>query len=180
MKNYTGQSNFTGILICQENRANGPRASKTIFFWGKGWKSVNLGETNRHMKQKTTMLSVKSCLGMRICAHTHVDLLFSPLIAGIRKSHICHFFFFSFSEQKNPCLLNPCQMNQTCVRKAVATLCLMSVNARQDSTEPFVKRLLPFMQMRWQEHDTFLSIKLIFVSILLTLWTCADFKILSD
>ena len=117
MKNYTGQSNFTGILICQENRANGPRASKTIFFWGKGWKSVNLGETNRHMKQKTTMLSVKSCLGMRICAHTHVDLLFSPLIAGIRKSHICHFFFFSFSEQKNPCLLNPCQMNQTCVRK---------------------------------------------------------------
>ena len=53
MKNYTEQSNFTGSLACQENRANGPRSSKT------GWKSVNQGETNRHMKQKTTMLSVK-------------------------------------------------------------------------------------------------------------------------
>ena len=59
MKNHTEQSNFTGSFVCQENRANGPRASKTIFFWGTGSKRVNLGETNRHMKQKTAMLSVK-------------------------------------------------------------------------------------------------------------------------
>ena len=89
-----------------------------------------------------------------------------PLVAGIRKSHICHFFFFSFSEQKNPCLLNPCQMNQTCVRKGSGHTVPYECECPPGFYGTFCEKTFTIYanEMTGTWH-IFLSIKFLFISI---------------